>query len=219
MANISQNVNIEMLEKLPDGTYKRKYPATKAEVVKLVDAQNKFTNKNVEGAMNELFTNVSDGKDLVGGAITDVDDSVEIPTDPTFNDLASAISGISTGLGWEAGLLMSVHQGDNIPTDSDVILKVFEEQPLFLLIKITQSTVYPQNVGKVSFWYRGTIINNNSVVTIETPSGGGAIMAIRDFFVRNKEVGYKHPFGGTALGGFSLDYFVVFSNDKTLSWQ
>ncbi len=28
MANISQNVNIEMLEKLPDGTYKRKYPKT-----------------------------------------------------------------------------------------------------------------------------------------------------------------------------------------------
>ena len=28
MANISQEVNIEMLEKLPDGTYKRKYPKT-----------------------------------------------------------------------------------------------------------------------------------------------------------------------------------------------
>ena len=31
MANISQNVNIEMLEKLPDGTYKRKYPKTRAD--------------------------------------------------------------------------------------------------------------------------------------------------------------------------------------------
>ena len=33
MANISQNVNIEMLEKLPDGTYKRKYPLTRAKSI------------------------------------------------------------------------------------------------------------------------------------------------------------------------------------------
>lgn len=104
MAEISQNVNIEMLEKLPDGTYRKKNPATKAEVVKLVDAQNKFTNKNVEGAMQELFTNVSSGKDLVGGAITGVDDSVVIPTDPTFGDLASAIGNISTGKKWASGI-------------------------------------------------------------------------------------------------------------------
>lgn len=31
MANISQNVNIEMLEKLADGTYKRKYPKTRSD--------------------------------------------------------------------------------------------------------------------------------------------------------------------------------------------
>lgn len=31
MAEISQSVNIEMLEKLPDGTYKRKYPKTRAD--------------------------------------------------------------------------------------------------------------------------------------------------------------------------------------------
>ena len=31
MAEISQNVNIEMLEKLADGTYKRKYPKTRAD--------------------------------------------------------------------------------------------------------------------------------------------------------------------------------------------
>lgn len=31
MAEISQNVNIEMLEKLPDGTFKRKYPKTRSD--------------------------------------------------------------------------------------------------------------------------------------------------------------------------------------------
>ena len=63
------------------------------------DRTNLETNEKgtIVGAMNELFTNVSDGKSLVGGAITGVDDSVVIPTDPTFQQLASAISGISTG--------------------------------------------------------------------------------------------------------------------------
>ena len=68
-----------------------------AKNIGLEDTTGNFTATEVEGAMNELFTNVSDGKELVGEAITDVDDSVVIPTDPTFNDLASAISGISTG--------------------------------------------------------------------------------------------------------------------------
>ncbi|HZK42715.1 MAG TPA: hypothetical protein VFC73_00300 [Syntrophomonadaceae bacterium] len=103
MAEISQNVNIEMLEKLPDGSYKKKHPETKASQVKLEDAEGKFTATELEGAMSELFTNVSDGKDLVGGAITDVDDSVVIPTDPTFSDLASAIGSISTGKKWASG--------------------------------------------------------------------------------------------------------------------
>ena len=55
------------------------------------------TNKNVSGAITELFTDVSDGKSLIGGAITDVDDSVVIPTEPTFQNLADAIGQISTG--------------------------------------------------------------------------------------------------------------------------
>ena len=131
MANISQNVNIEMLEKLPDGTYKRKYPKTTKEQVGLGNVDNvkqatkvEFddhledemahgignkntlltTNKStLVGAMNELFTNVSNGKQLVGGAITDVDDSVVIPADPTFQQLADAVGQISTGKKWATG--------------------------------------------------------------------------------------------------------------------
>jgi len=40
MTEISQNVNIEMLEKLPDGTYKRKYPKTTKEQVGLDEVDN-----------------------------------------------------------------------------------------------------------------------------------------------------------------------------------
>src|SRR5699024_5500034 len=38
----------------------------------------------IVGALNELFTNVSDGKNLIGGAITDVDEEVIVPADATF---------------------------------------------------------------------------------------------------------------------------------------
>ena len=37
MAEISQEVNIEILEKLSDGTYKKKNPATRAGVVRFED--------------------------------------------------------------------------------------------------------------------------------------------------------------------------------------
>ena len=157
MAKISQNVNIEMLEKLPDGTYKRKYPKTRSDSGVTFDAhlaENATTSKkghvqvgtninvsngtisvpnastSTRGATqlststtststtlaatpsavrlamnraNEAFTSASNGKQLVGNAITGVDDSVVIPTDPTFEDLASAINGISTGKKWASG--------------------------------------------------------------------------------------------------------------------
>lgn len=45
----------------------------------------------IVGALNELFTNVSDGKQLIGRAITDADENVVIPTDATFEQLADAI--------------------------------------------------------------------------------------------------------------------------------
>ena len=67
-----------------------------AKQIGLEDIDNLFTAVNLESGMKELFTNVSSGKDLVGGAITGVDPSVVIPTDPTFQNLADAVGGIST---------------------------------------------------------------------------------------------------------------------------
>lgn len=60
----------------------------------------------LEEDLQELFTNVSNGKTLVGGAITDVDDNVVIPTDPTFQQLADAIGQISTGKKWASGTVV-----------------------------------------------------------------------------------------------------------------
>lgn len=86
-----------------------------ADMIGLPDPDNLFTATTVGDAMQELFTNVSDGKALVGGAITDVDDSVVMPTGPTFGDLADAIGQISTGKKWASG---TVENSDSILTVS-----------------------------------------------------------------------------------------------------
>lgn len=63
MANISQNVNIEMLEKLPDGTYKRKYPKTRADDGTTFDEHlaDYATFKNSKGQPNGLTELDNDG--------------------------------------------------------------------------------------------------------------------------------------------------------------
>lgn len=64
----------------------------------------KTTEKStIVGALNELFTNVSDGKKLIGGAITDVDEGVEVPADATFEELSRAIGKVETGKKWASG--------------------------------------------------------------------------------------------------------------------
>lgn len=82
-----------------------------ASLIGIHDADNKFIATNVEGALKELFTNVSNGKSLVGGAITGVDPNVVIPTDPTFQQLASAIGQVSTGKKWASGRTTSNASG------------------------------------------------------------------------------------------------------------
>ncbi|WP_425447721.1 hypothetical protein [Dethiothermospora halolimnae] len=52
---------------------------------------------NVQDAIDELFTNVSDGKNLIATAITDVDDSLNPSGSDTFSQLAGSIRNISTG--------------------------------------------------------------------------------------------------------------------------
>ena len=49
-------------------------------------------------AVNECFQNASDGKTAIANAITGVDESITIPTNPTFAQLAACIAQISTGL-------------------------------------------------------------------------------------------------------------------------
>ena len=49
-------------------------------------------------AVNECFQSASDGKTAIANAITGVDPDITIPDNPTFSQLATAISSISTGM-------------------------------------------------------------------------------------------------------------------------
>lgn len=49
-------------------------------------------------AVNECFQSASDGKTAIANAITGVDDSITIPDNPTFAQLAACIGQISTGM-------------------------------------------------------------------------------------------------------------------------
>lgn len=61
----------------------------------------------INGNLIATKSDVDGGKDLIGGAITDVDNSVVIPTDPSFQQLADGIGQISTGKKWAKGEIKS----------------------------------------------------------------------------------------------------------------
>lgn len=90
------NQNMDVLDEEVDivktelGTHKadRTTIKHKAKTIGLEDTD--LAANNVEEGMGELFTNVSNGQ-LVGNAITGIDDSVVIPTEPSFTDLVGAI--------------------------------------------------------------------------------------------------------------------------------
>ena len=68
----------------------------KASNISVADTGNHFTATNVEGALEELFTSVSDGKTHVAAAITDK--GVPASGSDTFSQLADKIGDINTGV-------------------------------------------------------------------------------------------------------------------------
>lgn len=92
---LDENVAANLLNLINEHKSVNAIDAHLAKNIGLEDTSGNFAAKNIEGAMDELFTNVSDGKKLVGGAITDVDDRVVIPANPTFQQLAEAIGDLN----------------------------------------------------------------------------------------------------------------------------
>lgn len=64
--------------------------------VSIADTGNNFYSTNIEGALSELFTSVSNGKASVASAITDK--GVSTASDATFTEMATNIANIRTGI-------------------------------------------------------------------------------------------------------------------------
>lgn len=97
----------------------------------------------------KLFTSVSNGKNEIGTAITDVDDNLVVPTNPTFQNLADLIGSISTGKKWASGVVIAGSSYSN-----------------FALVNGTiNSYLIPVQVSGIAFKPKVVIITNT------TPNG------------------------------------------------
>lgn len=83
------NYNVQWID-LPSGS-------ADAADINIADTGGNFTATDVEGVLEELFTSVSNGKDLIATAITDKGGTAS--GSDSFSDLASAISAIPSGGG------------------------------------------------------------------------------------------------------------------------
>lgn len=102
MANISQNVNIEMLEKLPDGTYKRKYPKTTKENVGLgnVDNVKQATKAEFDGHNNDATRHMTSVERTKWNAVDNKVDKVTgkgLSTNDYTTVEKNKLSGIAAG--------------------------------------------------------------------------------------------------------------------------
>ncbi len=115
MGEITEEKWVKHLERKADGNYIIKFPFVKsksgqtfdehvanntsgahlAKNISLEDSDNNFTSNNVEMALDELFTNVSNGKELIATAVTDMGESAS--GSDTFTQLANSIRNIETG--------------------------------------------------------------------------------------------------------------------------
>lgn len=76
-----------------------------AKNIGLEDVEGNFQSTELEGALSELFTNVSNGKNTIATAITDK--GVSASGSDAFEVLASKIGQISTGKRWASGTTLS----------------------------------------------------------------------------------------------------------------
>lgn len=109
--------------------------------------------------IDDIGNYIQGGLDAIGESVKGVDDSISIPTDPTFQQLADAIGGINTGKKWASGTKITASWRVTV---SDLPFK-----PSYIAIIQRNNPIY------ASFYYnnyRYRIIGSQ-VVTGELPSG------------------------------------------------
>ncbi len=138
-----------------------------------------FESTNVEGALDELFTNVSNGKDLIATAITDKGGTASGSN--TFIQLATAIGNIPTGTDIE-----TIVAGDTI---------VYSETN----IVSTASTTYAK-LREAKVLKGGSITANFSMKTNNAYAEFTAAV-----FINNSRVSQEYTREGTATRTYSVN--------------
>lgn len=186
-----------------------------AHLIGLPDPSNVFSATNVGEGMIELFTNVSDGKKLIGGAITDVDNEITLPIKPTFNDLADAIRRISTGLLKPiAGSGTTIYADDtNRDNRNGGLMKIREVRMLF------------EGSGRVSFslYCRATnvsvmgriYINGSPAGLSRTAPGGTRVEFTEDISFTDGDLLQIYA-GTTIIDYYQCDMFTISIDDRAL---
>lgn len=193
-----------MAKLLPNSTVGGKEIATKDDVpskatqILIDDSSNLFTSTNVEGALSELFTNVSNGKNQVATAITDK--GVSANGSDTFNQLASKIGQISTGKKMASGVT-----GDYDILDSTITFPIN--------VDFMPTTVIVQSLGngyyRPSSWadYFSEIRHFTMIKTdaFET----------RDVYYRNIFEGIIATVGDYHIADYNSDFVTLYFKNPT----
>lgn len=136
-----------------------------------------FASTNVEGALDELFTNVNDGKGLIATAI--IDKGGVATGGDTFNELAIAINGISD-FELTVGDFVIYEESDNKTIASSEMTKVREIQILKEGQIRVSFTLYSSTSGRNA---KGQIYINNIPVGIVRTKAVGVQTFTEDFAV------------------------------------
>ncbi|WP_432406745.1 hypothetical protein [Wukongibacter sp. M2B1] len=197
------------LDGVEEGANNYTHPSTHAAtMVTIADTGNNFASTNVEGALSELFTSVSNGKQQIATAITDVDNSLNPSGSDTFDQLANIISNISTGKKFASGTLRS----DKSLYQMDFTVSTLTFEPSTVIIKYhgSKDSAYADTPDLIySFAFR-------------FPNGG--------MYACKRNVAWKknawNSYGDISIGsqitflsnGFSVENFDVYETLSTIYW-
>lgn len=163
------------------------------------------TPKAVKEAMDKAdsaFTSASNGKQVVGNAITGVDPNVVVPTTPTYQDLADAISRIYTGPIFNAGdsIIASVPGSLSFPAGSRYI-KRKEIKILSDSVRSVRVSVDARNNSQNGKTYIKVYINNESIGSEMSTGSAYFTTLTEDINVIKEDIVQIYAYSTTTTGG------------------
>lgn len=128
-----------------------------ASQIGIVDLAGNFTSDEIEGALSELFTSVSDGKDLIATAITDKGGTAD--GSDTFQELATEIVNLPSGGG--EGLAIPVYKTYSLDTFITQEARPISMSPQIPVMtsNILPSGIASANSGNAYLAFNGSMAN------------------------------------------------------------